>query len=209
MMFQYLVSGLATGATIVLYEGSPLKRPESLWELVDELGITILGTSAKWLEVISKVYPNVKTNHSLATLRQILSTGSPLAPALFDFVYDNVKKDVLLGSITGGSDICSVFAGRNTSLPVYRGEIQSRMLGLWVIWWHDEVTRLMDSALDVEGSGPGLPGELVCRQAFPIEPVGFWPLAGYGFPEEDVKVAKDRFADSYFKDNKGTWYHGD
>lgn len=129
-MFQYLVSGLATGATIVLYEGSPLKRPEALWEMVDELGITILGTSAKWIEQISKVYPDVKEKHKLSTLRQILSTGSPLAPGLFDFVYEKVKKDVLVGSITGGSDICSVFAGRNTSLPVYRGEIQSRMLGL-------------------------------------------------------------------------------
>ena len=132
MMFQYLVSGLVTGATIVLYEGSPLKRPESLWEMVDELGITILGTSAKWIEQISKVYPAVSANHSLVTLKQILSTGSPLAPSLFDFVYANVKKDVLLGSVTGGSDICSVFAGRNTSLPVFRGEIQSRMLGLCV-----------------------------------------------------------------------------
>ena len=77
-----------------------------------------------------KTYPNVKENHSLSTLRQILSTGSPLPPALFDFIYTHVKSDLLLGSITGGSDICSVFAGRNTSLPVYRGEIQSRMLGL-------------------------------------------------------------------------------
>jgi acetoacetyl-CoA synthetase len=130
MMFQYLVSGLATGATIVLYEGSPLKRPELLWEMVDELGITILGTSAKWIEQISKHYPDVKDKHSLATLRQILSTGSPLAPSLFDFIYDRVKKDVLLGSITGGSDICSVFAGRCTELGVIRGEIQARMLGL-------------------------------------------------------------------------------
>lgn len=129
-MFQYLVSGLATGATIVLYEGSPLKRPETLWNLVDDLGITILGTSAKWIEQISKHYPEVGKRHSLSTLRQILSTGSPLPPSLFDFVYGRVKKDVLLGSVTGGTDICSVFAGRNTSLPVYRGEIQSRMLGL-------------------------------------------------------------------------------
>jgi acetoacetyl-CoA synthetase len=130
MMFQYLVSGLATGATIVLYEGSPLKDPSSLWRLIDDLGVTIFGTSAKWIEQISKHYPNVAEKHSLKTLKQILSTGSPLPPQLFDFVYQNVKKDVLLGSVTGGTDICSVFAGRNTCLPVYRGEIQSRMLGL-------------------------------------------------------------------------------
>ena len=130
MMFQYLISGLATGATIVLYEGSPLKNPSTIWNMVDEYKITILGTSAKWIEQISKTYPNVKEHHDLSSLKQILSTGSPLSPGLFDFVYQHVKQDVLLGSITGGSDICSVFAGRNTSLPVFRGEIQSKMLGL-------------------------------------------------------------------------------
>ena len=193
-MFQYLVSGLATAATIVLYEGSPLKRPETLWNLVDDLGVTILGTSAKWIEEISKYYPDVSPKHSLATLRQILSTGSPLPPALFDFVYKNVKKDVILGSITGGTDICSVFAGRNTSLPVYRGEIQSRMLGF---------------ALNVAATEPGLPGELICDEAFPIQPLGFWPLPGYGFPEEEVVSAQQRFQESYFKDVQGKWYHGD
>lgn len=101
MMFQYLVSGLATGATLVLYEGSPLKRPDCLWRMTDDLGITIFGTSAKYLEQISKHYPDVGEKHKLGTLRQILSTGSPLPPSLFDFVYDKVKKDVLLGSITG------------------------------------------------------------------------------------------------------------
>lgn len=101
MMFQYLASGLATGATIVLYEGSPLKHPSTLWQAVDELGVTVLGTSAKWIEQISKHYPNVGQKHSLSTLKQILSTGSPLPPQLFDFVYHNVKQDVLLGSVTG------------------------------------------------------------------------------------------------------------
>lgn len=102
-MFQYLISGLATGATLVLYEGSPLKRPDCLWRMVDDLGITIFGTSAKYIEQISKHYPEVGAKHDLSTLRQILSTGSPLPPGLFDFVYDKVKKDVLLGSITGTS----------------------------------------------------------------------------------------------------------
>jgi acetoacetyl-CoA synthetase len=101
MMFQYLVSGLATGATLVLYEGSPLKRPESLWHMVDEFGITIFGVSAKYLEQISKTYPDVGQRHKLDSLRQILSTGSPLPPGLFDFVYANVKQDVVLGSVTG------------------------------------------------------------------------------------------------------------
>jgi acetoacetyl-CoA synthetase len=130
MMYQYLVSGLATGATVLLYDGSPLKDPSSMWRLVDDYGITAFGTSAKYIEMISKVYPDVGKNHKLTTLKQIMSTGSPLAAHLFDFVYNNVKKDVLLGSVTGGTDICSVFAGRCTALPVYRGEIQARMLGL-------------------------------------------------------------------------------
>lgn len=151
MMFQYLISGLATGATIVLYEGSPLKLPSHLWSLIDDLGITVFGTSAKWIEQVEKHYPDVAKNHDLKTLKQILSTGSPLPGRLFDFIYEKVKKDVLVGSVTGmscpmqntnvllrgaypqilgGTDICSVFAGRNTCLPVFRGEIQSRMLGL-------------------------------------------------------------------------------
>ncbi|KAK4685305.1 acetoacetyl-CoA synthetase, partial [Tremellales sp. Uapishka_1] len=194
MMFQYLVSGLATGATIVLYEGSPLKDPAYLWDVVDTLGVTVLGTSAKWIEQISKHYPNVKDRHDLGSLRQILSTGSPLPPKLFDFVYENVKKDVLLGSITGGTDICSVFAGRNTSLPVYRGEIQSRMLGF---------------ALATDSPDGQSPGELVCLEAFPIEPLGFWPLEGYGFDEAEVLEGKRRFKESYFKGDEGVWYHGD
>ncbi|WWC71691.1 acetoacetate-CoA ligase [Kwoniella pini CBS 10737] len=193
MMYQYLISGLATGATIVLYEGSPLKDPACLFDMIDILGITLFGTSAKWIEVISKSYPSPKDNHNLSTMRQILSTGSPLPGALFDFIYENVKKDVLVGSITGGTDICSVFAGRNTSLPVYRGEIQSRMLGF---------------ALDTDGP-PNQPGELICKKAFPIQPLGFWPLDGYGFSEEDVLAAQKRFKESYFKGTEGVWYHGD
>ncbi|WVW85775.1 acetoacetate-CoA ligase [Kwoniella bestiolae CBS 10118] len=193
MMVQYLISSLSTGATIILYEGSPLKDPAYLFNMIDEYGITIFGTSAKWLEVISKTYPNVKDHHELKTLKQILSTGSPLPGGLFDWIYRDVKEDVMVGSITGGTDICSVFAGRNTCLPVYRGEIQSRMLGF---------------ALDTDGL-PNQPGELICNEAFPIEPLGFWPLEGYGFSEEEVEVAKKRFKESYFKGEKGTWYHGD
>jgi len=113
---------------------------------------------------------------------------------LFDFVYERVKKDVLLGSVTGGTDVCSVFAGRCTMLPVYRGEIQCRMLGF---------------DLDVSAAEPGLPGELICHRAFPIEPLGFWPLPGHGFPAGEVAKAQGRFQESYFKDDKGTWYHGD
>ena len=151
-----------------------------------------------------KHYPNVKEHHSLSTMRQILSTGSPLPAHLFDFVYHCVKSDVLLGSITGGTDICGVFAGRDASLPVYRGEIQTRMQGLYV----DQKTKLM-SAVEVAATDPGAPGELCCTQAFPNEPIGFWPLPGLGFPEKDVEHAQARFQESYFKDSKGNWYHGD
>ncbi|ORY35379.1 hypothetical protein BCR39DRAFT_555534 [Naematelia encephala] len=194
MMFQYLVSGLATGATIILYEGSPLKDPSLLWRMIEDFGITIFGTSAKWIQQISKNYPDVGKHHNLTTLKQILSTGSPLAPELFDFVYQRVKRDVLLGSVTGGTDICSVFAGRCTALPVYRSEIQARMLGF---------------ALDIPSDANGFPGELICRQAFPNEPLGFWPLPNSGFSEEEVTAAQQRFQESYFKDEQGTWYHGD
>lgn len=139
-MYQYLISGLSTGATVVLYEGSPLKPVSAMFEIIDRLGVTIFGTSAKWIEQISvgciscssltveKHYQTPKDHRSLKTLKQILSTGSPLPPVLFDFVYAQIKQDILLGSITGGTDICSLFAGHNTSLPVYRGEIQCRML---------------------------------------------------------------------------------
>ncbi|OWZ54126.1 acetoacetate-CoA ligase [Cryptococcus neoformans 125.91] len=193
MMFQYLISGLATGATIVLYEGSPLKLPSHLWSLIDDLGITVFGTSAKWIEQVEKHYPDVAKDHDLKTLKQILSTGSPLPGRLFDFIYEKVKKNVLVGSVTGGTDICSVFAGRNTCLPVFRGEIQSRMLGF---------------ALDTDSNSDHA-GELICHKAFPIEPLGFWPLPGYGFEEAQVEEAKRRFKDSYFKGDKGIWYHGD
>lgn len=115
MMFQYLISGLATGATIVLYEGSPLKPPSYLWSLIDELGITVFGTSAKWIEQVEKHYPEVGKNHDLKTLKQILSTGSPLPGGLFDFIYEKVKKDVLVGSVTG-----TFYPVENANVPLKR-----------------------------------------------------------------------------------------
>lgn len=199
MMWQYLISGLGTGATVLLYDGSPLKDPGSLWRMVDEYGITQFGTSAKYIEQLSKHYADVGAKHDLSTLKQIMSTGSPLPPHLFDFVYSNIKKDVLLGSVSGGTDICSVFAGRCTALPVYRGEIQARMLGF-----------ALDSTAAVEHGE----GELMVRQAFPIEPVGFWPLPAASLPDGDLiapadcHAAAQRFKDSYFRDD-GLWYHGD
>ncbi|OBZ76479.1 Acetoacetyl-CoA synthetase [Grifola frondosa] len=197
MMWNFLVSALSIGCTLVLYDGSPLHDPSYLWRLVDELGITIFGTSAKYIDQLAKVYKPAE-HHSLATLRHIYSTGSPLAPPLFDFVYQHIRSDVLLGSITGGTDICSLFAGMCAALPVFRGEIQCRLLGMAI------------EAFTPAGvpAKPDEPGELVCLKPFPCMPVGFWPLPGYG-TEEAVEAAKKRYQDAYFSEFKDVWFHGD
>jgi len=197
MMWNFLMCGLSIGCTLVLYDGSPLRRPSFLWELVDKLGITVFGTSAKYIDQLSKGY-KPRQHHKLHSLRHIYSTGSPLAPNLFEYVYEHIKSDVLLGSITGGTDICSLFAGMCSALPVYRGEIQCRMLGM-----------AMESFTPTGSSNPpGEAGELVCTRPFPCMPLGFWPLPGYG-NEEDVKAARSRFFQSYFSEFDGVWYHGD
>ncbi|GLB33820.1 putative acetyl-coenzyme A synthetase N-terminus [Lyophyllum shimeji] len=197
MMWNFLVSGLSLGSTLVLYDGSPLRDPSYLWKLVDELGITIYGTSAKYIDHLSKVY-RPREHHDLSTLRHIYSTGSPLAPPLFDYVYRHIRKDVLLGSITGGTDICSLFAGMCSALPVYRGEIQCRMLGMAVESFSPSGTLC----------APDEPGELVCVKPFPCMPLGFWPLPGFA-PDENVKAASYRYQQAYFSDVEGVWYHGD
>ncbi|TRM67569.1 hypothetical protein BD626DRAFT_479170 [Schizophyllum amplum] len=197
MMWNFLVSGLAAGCTLVLYDGSPLRDPAYLWHLVDDLGITLFGTSAKYIDQLSKAY-KPREHHSLRTLRHIYSTGSPLAPALFDYVYEHIHPRVLLGSITGGTDICSLFAGMCTALPVFRGEIQCRMLGMAIEAF----------APDGTVSPADEPGELVCLKPFPCQPVGFWPLEGFGAPDA-VENAKARYQQSYFSEFPGVWYHGD
>ncbi|EIN10628.1 acetoacetate-CoA ligase [Punctularia strigosozonata HHB-11173 SS5] len=198
MMWNFLVSGLSIGCTLVLYDGSPLRDPAYLWRLVDELGITIFGTSAKYLDQLSKGYRPAE-HHRLSTLKHIYSTGSPLAPLSYDYVYSHIKKDVLLASITGGTDICSLFAGMCTALPVYRGEIQCRELGMAITAFTETGTP----------SGPDEAGELVCLRPFPCMPVGFWPLPGYG-TEDAVRAAQVRFQEAYFKSQcPGVWYHGD
>ncbi|TFK75898.1 acetoacyl-CoA synthetase [Pluteus cervinus] len=197
MMWNFLISGLGVGCTLVLYDGSPLKDPSYLWKLVDMLGITIFGTSAKYIDQLSKSY-RPREHHSLASLRQIYSTGSPLAPPLFDYVYEHIHPNVLLGSITGGTDICSLFAGMCSALPVYRGEIQCRMLGM-------AIESYSSSGIPTP---PGASGELVCVRPFPCMPLGFWPLPGYG-KSEDVEAAAKRFHQAYFAEYDGVWYHGD
>ncbi|KAJ7700102.1 acetyl-CoA synthetase [Mycena rosella] len=197
MMYNFLISGLSVGCTLVLYDGSPLRDPDFLWKLTDRLKISIFGTSAKYLDQLSKGY-KPRQHHNLSSLRHIYSTGSPLSAALFEYVYENIHPNVLLGSITGGTDICSLFAGMCSALPVYRGEIQCRMLGLAVESYSETGTL----------NAPDEPGELVCLKAFPCMPAGFWPLDGYG-TDVEVAAARAKYHQAYFAEIDGVWYHGD
>jgi acetoacetyl-CoA synthetase len=188
MMWNWLVSGLATGATLVLYDGNPFHPgPESLWRMAEEEGITVFGTSAKYLAAVEKAGYLPAKHHSFDKLKAILSTGSPLMPASFDFVYRHVKPDVQLASISGGTDIVSCFALGCPILPVYRGELQCRGLGMAVEIFDDEGRSHADQA-----------GELVCTRPFPSMPVGFW---------NDPDGRKYRAA--YFERFPGVWHHGD
>jgi acetoacetyl-CoA synthetase len=188
MMWNWLVSGLASGATIVLYDGSPFHPDEGvLWRMAADEGVTIFGTSPKYLAALEKSEYRPLDHLSLARLRTVLSTGSPLAPEQFDFVRDAVGGDVQLASISGGTDIVSCFALGNPLRPVYRGELQCRGLGMKVEVWDED-----------GNSVTGEKGELVCTAPFPSMPVGFW---------NDPDGAKYRAA--YFERFPGVWHHGD
>jgi acetoacetyl-CoA synthetase len=187
MMWNWLVVALASGATVVLYDGSPFAPgPAALWDLVDELGITMLGVSAKWVDACRKAGLRPRDTHSLASLRTIGSTGSPLAPSSFEWVYDAVADDVHLASVAGGTDICGGFVGGDPTRPVFSGEIQCAILGLDV-----DVADLSGAPL------PSGQGELVCRNAFPSVPLGFWGDDG------------SRFSAAYFERVPGVWAQGD
>jgi len=188
MMWNWLVSGLAVGATVVLFDGSPFHPGAgALFDLVDDLDISVFGTSAKWIAAADKAEVRPRETHKLSKLRTILSTGSPLAPESYDYVYRDIKADVLLASISGGTDIVSCFALGNPVLPVYRGELQCRGLGMQVEILDDDGQSLV-----------GEPGELACTQPFPSMPVGFW---------NDGDGSKYRAA--YFDKIKNVWCHGD
>jgi acetoacetyl-CoA synthetase len=188
MMWNWLVSSLAVGATMVLFDGSPFHPgPGSLFDLVDELGISVFGTSAKWIAAADKAGVRPRESHKLSKLRTILSTGSPLAPESYDYVYRDIKADLLLASISGGTDIVSCFALGNPVLPVYRGELQCRGLGM-------KVEILDDAGQALRGE----PGELACTQPFPSMPVGFW---------NDPDGSKYHAA--YFDKIENVWCHGD
>jgi acetoacetyl-CoA synthetase len=187
MMWNWLMSALAVGSTIVLYDGAPFP-PENdlLWRMASEEKLTVFGTSARFLAMCEKqgIEP---AKHDLSALKTILSTGSPLAVNSFDWVYSHVKQDVHLASISGGTDIVSCFAGGNPMGPVYRGELQCRALGMAV------------HVFDADGN-PVIeePGELVCTRPFVSMPTGFW---------NDPDGAKYRAA--YFEKYPGVWRHGD
>jgi len=187
MMWNWLVSSLAVGATVVLYDGAAFApEHDSLWSMAEEERITVFGTSAKYLAMAEKLGVE-PCSHDVVALRAILSTGSPLAPPSFDYVYRHVKRDVQLSSISGGTDIISCFALGNPAAPVWRGELQCRGLGMAV-----EV--FDDSGRSVRGE----PGELVCTKPFPSMPVAFW---------NDPDGSKYR--DAYFGTYPGVWRHGD
>jgi acetoacetyl-CoA synthetase len=189
MMWNWLVSSLAVGATVVLYDGAPMLpgRPEVLWDMASEEWVTIFGTSAKYLALMEKVALLPCRSHRLGPLRTILSTGSPLAAHSYDYVYAAIKRDVHLASISGGTDIVSCFALGDPTRPVWRGELQARGLGMAVEVWDEHGRPVV-----------GQPGELVCTRPFPSMPVRFW---------NDPDGAKYRAA--YFDIFPGVWRHGD
>ena len=188
MMWNWLASGLATGATLVLYDGSPF-HPDAgaLWRMAQEERITVFGTSAKYISALEKSSFAPGTEVDLTALRTVLSTGSPLLPDGFDYVYRAVKTDVQLASISGGTDIVSCFALGCPILPVHRGEIQCRGLGMRV------------EIFDETGHAVrGERGELVCAAPFPSMPVGFWN-------DPDGR----KYHAAYFERYPGIWHHGD
>jgi len=188
MMWNWLVSGLASGCTLVLYDGAPLfPDPGRLWRLAEQAGISVFGASARYIAALAKVGMEPGARHDLSALRVLLSTGSPLAAESFDYVYRRIKSDVMLASISGGTDIVSCFVLGNPLRPVYRGEIQGPGLGM---------------AVDIYADGRpvrGRRGELVCTRAFPSMPLGFW----------NETPGQRRYHDAYFARFENVWAQGD
>ena len=188
MMWNWLISGLALGATLVLFDGSPFHPgAERLIDLIDAENISLFGTSAKFIAALEKTGARPRETHNLSRLKAILSTGSPLAHESFEYVYRDIKRDVCLSSISGGTDIVSCFALGNPVLPVWRGELQCKGLGMDVQVWNDEGRPVT-----------GGKGELICARHFPSMPVGFWNDA-----------AGEKFHAAYFASFPGIWAHGD
>jgi acetoacetyl-CoA synthetase len=188
MMWNWLVSGLASGATLLLYDGSPFAANQRvLWDYVSAYRCTHFGTSAKYLDALKKFGVEPGAEYDLSQLRAIFSTGSPLVAESYDWVYQHIKQDLNLASISGGTDIVSCFALGAANLPVYRGELQCRGLGMAVEIWNERGQPVR-----------GEKGELVCTRPFPSMPIGFWHD-----PE------REKYRKAYFARFPNTWCHGD
>jgi acetoacetyl-CoA synthetase len=188
MMWNWLVTVLASGAAILLYDGSPF-HPDgnTLFTFADETGMTLFGTSAKFIDAAAKAGLRPRETHGLHGVRTMTSTGSPLAPEGFDFVYDHVKRDIHLASVSGGTDIVGCFVGGNPLGPVWRGEIQCRELGMKVEVWNDDGRPVRQEK-----------GEMVCTMPSPSMPIGFWN-------DPDGR----KYHAAYFERFPGVWTHGD
>ncbi len=188
MMWNWLVTGLASGATLMLYDGSPFyPGPNVLFDFADKFRISIFGTSAKFIDAAKQSGMRPRNSHALNHLRSILSTGSPLAPEGFDYVYAGIKSDLCLSSVSGGTDIVACFVCGNPASPVYRGEIQAKALGMAVEIYDDNGQPLESGK-----------GELVCTKPFPSMPLGFW---------DDENGEK--YHNAYFSKYPNIWWHGD
>lgn len=188
MMWNWLVSALASEAALVLYDGSPFYPDgEVLWRYAEDIGLTFFGTSAKYIDAMKNAGLKPQGKFDLAPLRALASTGSVLAPESFDYVYDNIKRDLCLASVSGGTDIVSCFVISCPLLPVYCGEIQCRGLGLAVAVFDDDGNSLRNRK-----------GELVCTETFPCQPVYFWGDPG-----------GEKYHEAYFARFDNVWHHGD
>ena len=188
MMWNWLVSALATGCTITLYDGSPFHpKPDVLFDLIDQESITVFGVSAKFLSNAQKEMVSPVESHQLNSLRCLISTGSPLTEEGFEYVYEKIKQELHLVSMTGGTDLISCFILGNPNLPVYSGELQSPGLGMAVDIWDDNGNSIKEDK-----------GELVCTVPFPSCPIRFW-----NDPDNNS------FLDAYFRRFPNIWVHGD
>lgn len=188
MMWNWLVSSLAVGATVVLYDGNPFyPSPKVLWEMAEDVKLTVFGTSAGYISALQNAKVRPKDEFDLSSLRAVLSTGSPLPEEGFEFVYDAIKEDVQLSSISGGTDLNGCFALGNPMLPVYSGELQCRGLGMKVYAYDENGKPVYNQK-----------GELVCTAAFPSMPLYFWN-------DPDGK----KYHSAYFDVYPGVWRHGD
>ncbi len=188
MMWNWLVAGLGVGATLILFDGAPFSpEPDTLWKFAQDEHITVFGTSAKYLAALEKAGVKPGRDFDLQHLRAVLSTGSPLSEESFDFVYRDIKEDLCLSSISGGTDLNGCFAGGNPIGPVYRGELQCRQLAMDVHAFGDNGEPVINE-----------PAELVCTSAFPSMPIYFWA-------DDDGS----KYHDAYFSEYSGIWRHGD